>query len=133
MKSADGVPPQKQFYIGVLVTLFIVFVSLIFTNDDKDDRFRLLFSGFHEGEIERINIKIGNSIWDIVNPQLKLSTLDRKELKFIVPNELGFLNLTLWYDNGKKYSLSNIEYRAGESNYITLTGDKIINVKAHWQ
>lgn len=133
MKSEQGVPPKKKFFIGVLLTLIAVFVFNIFIPDAKDDRFRLMFSGFDKNDIQRIVINIGDSTFDFVNPKLELLSVNKSTLKFVVPNETGMLNLTVTTKSGAEYLLSNIEYKSGKSNYITKQENRIIYVKAHWQ
>jgi len=133
MKSEQGVPPKKQFFIGVFLTLIAVFVFNLFTPDAKDDRFRLMFSGFSDNEIQRVVINIEDSTLDFVNPKLEFSPVNKPTLKFVVPKETGTFNLTVTTKNGAKYLLSNIEYKCGKSNYITKQETSIIYVKAHWQ
>lgn len=133
MKSEQGVPPKKQFFIGVFLTLISVFVFNLFIPDAKDDRFRLMFSGFSDNEIQRVVINIENSTLDFVNPKLKYSSANKPTLNFVVPNETGVFDLTVTTKGGVKYLLSNIEYKSGKSNYITKQEDSIIYVKAHWQ
>ena len=133
MKSELDAPPKKQFFIGVFLTLIAVFVFNHLTPDSKDDRFRLMFSGFDENEIQRVVINIGDSTLDYVKPKLELSPSNKPTLKFVVPNETGMLNLTVTTKNGARFLLSNIEYKSGESNYITKQEASIIYVKAHWQ
>ena len=133
MKSELGVPPQKQFFIGVFLTLIAVFVFNLLIPDAKDDRFRLIFSGFTESKIQRVIISIDDSTLDFVNPKLEFSPANKPSLKFVVPNEIGTFNLTVTTKSGAEYLLSNIEYKSGESNYITKQKASIIYVKAHWQ
>ena len=74
MNSAQGVPPKKEFFIGVLLTFIVVFFINVLIPDAKDDRFRLIFSGFTEGEIKRVVINIGDSTLDFSNPKLDFFT-----------------------------------------------------------
>ena len=133
MSSEQGVPPKKQFYIGVFLTLITVFIFNLLIPDSKDDRFRLMFSGFKENEIQRIVINIGDLTLDYVKPKLDLSPSNKPTLKFVVPNESGKFNLTVTTNSGADFVLPNIEYKSGKSNYITKKANNIIYVKAHWQ
>jgi len=133
MKSEQGVPPKKQFFIGAFLALIAVFVFNLLMPNSKDDRFRLMFSGFEENEIQRVVINIGDSTLDYVKPKLELSPSNKPTLTFLVPNETGMLNLTVTTKSGVKFLLPNIEYKSGKSNYITKQAASIIYVKAHWQ
>ncbi|WP_147302665.1 hypothetical protein [Thalassotalea euphylliae] len=133
MKSEQGVPPKKEFFIGVLLTLVVVFVINFFISDEKDDRFRLMFSGFNNNEIQRITLNIEDSTLDFVNPKLEFPPVNKQTLTFVVPSETGTINLTVVTNSGAKYSLSDIPYKSGKSNYITKQENSIIYVKAHWQ
>jgi|TARA_R110001583_G_scaffold90611_1_gene232567 hypothetical protein len=133
MKSEQGVPPNKHFFIGVFLTVIAIFIFNLFIPDAKDDRFRLMFSGFEENEIQRVLINIEDSTLDFVNPKLELSGANKPTFKFVVPKETGTFNLTVSTKSGAEFSLSNIEYKSGNANYITKQETSIIYVKAHWQ
>jgi hypothetical protein len=133
MKSEQGVPPSKHFFMGVFLTLIAVFIFNLFIPDAKDDRFRLIFNGFDENEIQRVTINIEDSTLDLVKPKFQLSGVNKPTLNFVVPKETGTFNLTVSTKSGGEYSLSNIEYKSGNANYITKQETSIIFVKAHWQ
>jgi hypothetical protein len=115
-------------FLGLAVSLLLIWS--LFRNDSST--FTLELHGFKNYDVKSVAIK-GNDFTTsfIVAPE-DWDPLAGLKLKVLSMNKRGLVEIRVNTINNGVLSLANVEFKVGETNYITENKGELKYVKAHW-
>ena len=95
--------------------------------------FFLMFESSDQKEFQKLIVLEGKTEREYIFSEQCSESFKECSIKVGVLEQAGLLNLKVVYKNGKTLSALNVEYYAGEANYISTSLGKLGWVRAHWQ
>ena len=123
---------MKALSIQVALLAAIVISLFLLIDEGSGHNFTLEFHGMDSLDIEYIAIEgdVGKVLYLAEN--LEFDPIGEIRIDSYTAEASGYLSVSIHTSSGQTYSLNDMPFKTGETNYVIKNGTKLNYVKAHW-
>lgn len=123
---------MKAILIQVaLLVAFAIGLSFLF-NGDSEYNYSLEFHGMEALDIEYISIEGDSGLVLHLAEKVGFDPMEGIRVDTFSAQASGYVNVSIHTQSGQTYSLNDMPFKSGKTNYIIKNGSELTYVKAHW-
>lgn len=118
----------------ILIAVFTVFVTVAFyfSAQNAEYSYSLEFQGMESLDIKYISVQGSNGTILFLADDMEFDPIGGLEIMTFSAEETGYVDVSVHTQGGETYSVLEMPYKSGKTNYIVKSGNKLAYVKAHW-